>query len=162
MCTHRLSWWAFSWIEMWRWQSVCRLHLRMKCQVCNLFMYTKTPSIIYKIWPVTRIFRRMATWMSDVHACMCKRGRTGGSGGKLPQEISWKIDTLRLVMAIFGQKQSCSSYTAHRVLHSVLHSIFGSSYMCLLIHSTSKFHEKVVEQQVGWQMVKKVCREYWQ
>ena len=72
-----------------------------------------------------------------------------GVWGEAPSRDLLEIDTLRLVMAIFGQKQSCSSYIASGVLHSVLHSIFGSSYMCLLIHSTSKFHEKVVEQQVG-------------
>ena len=55
----------------------------------------------------------------------CKHERLGGPRGILPQEIL-EIRCSEIVSeAIFGQKQSCSSYIAH----GVLHPIFDCPYM---------------------------------
>ena len=37
--------------------------------------------------PVTRIFRRQVTWVSDVYVCMHKHAKVGGPGGMLPHEV---------------------------------------------------------------------------
>ena len=55
------------------------------------------------------------TWMCDVYVYMHKHERLGESGDMLPHEIFEIIDSLRLASeAILGQKQSFSSYMAHR------------------------------------------------
>ena len=47
----------------------------------NVYICTQKLQPLYtKIRFVARIFRRRATWMSDVHACMHNRERTGGLG----------------------------------------------------------------------------------
>ena len=66
--------------------------------------------------------------MSDVHVCMFKHTKQGGSEGMLHQKIG-KNQMLRCSEiaseAILGQKQSCSSYVVCRVLHPVFACIFS-------------------------------------
>ena len=68
--------------------------------------------------------------------CMHKLARLGGSGGMLPQDI-FRCSEISSE-AILGQKQSCSSYMARRVLHP----IFSCLYMHLLSQLTSNLHER--------------------
>ena len=51
--------------------------------------------------PVTRIFIRGVTWMSEVY--VCKRARLGGSGGMLRQEM---LDALRLLLRPLWDRSS--------------------------------------------------------
>ena len=55
--------------------------------------------------------------MSDVYVCMHKHVRLGGIWGHTPSE-KLEIRCSEIASeAILEQKQSCSSYMAHRVLH---------------------------------------------
>ena len=70
---------------------------------------------------------------------MHKRARLGKSGGMIPQGNFAKIRCFEIVSeAIFGQKQSGSSYMGRRVLLE----IFGCPYMHLLSQLTSNLHER--------------------
>ena len=74
--------------------------------------------------------------MPDLYVCMYKHARLGGSGGILPQE-SFKCCEIASE-TILGQKQSCNSYIAHKVLHP----IFDFPCMHLLSQLTSNFHDR--------------------
>ena len=64
--------------------------------------------------------RRGVTWTSAEYVCMHKRGRLGKSGGMIPQGNFVKIRCFEIVSeAIFGQKQSGSSYMGRREFSAV-------------------------------------------
>ena len=86
------------------------------------------------------------TECSQVAGLMDKNASLGGSGGMLPQEILEIRCSEIASQAIFGQKQSCSSYMALEVLHAT----FGCPFMHLLSQLTLNFHKRrLAEQQVG-------------
>ena len=63
--------------------------------------------------------------MCDVYVYMHKHERLGGSGGMLPQEIRFSEIASE---AIFGQKQSCSSYMARRFVCCINFVLAQSTY----------------------------------
>ena len=84
-----------------------------------------------------RIFRRGITCVSDVNVYMHNHARLGGLGAWSPRKI-FEIRCSKIASeAILEQKQSRSSYMAHRVLHP----IFGCPHMRLL-RLTSNFQER--------------------
>ena len=70
---------------------------------------------------IARIFRRglheCLVCLVCMYACIIKDSRVVGSGGMLPKEILEIRCSEIASEAILGQKQSCSMYIAHRVLH---------------------------------------------
>ena len=87
-----------------------------------------------QIRPVARIFRRGVTWMSNLH----KHTRLGGSGGMPPRKFLEIRCSEIASEVILGQKHSCASYLARRVLHP----IFSCPCMHLLNQLTSNFPDR--------------------
>ena len=87
---------------------------------------SKIPLVMHNLSrPIARIFRREITWVCDVYVYMHKHERLGGSGGMLPQEIRFSEIASE---AIFGQKQSCSSYMARHFVCCINFVLAQSTY----------------------------------
>ena len=84
---------------------------------------------------VARILKQGVTRMSDLYVTMYKHARLVGCVGMLSKEIRCCEIASE---AILGQKHSCSSYIARRVLHP----IFDCPCMHLLSQLTSNFHDR--------------------